>query len=284
LSAAWASVRGEIARPKAMTAGADAPRIGCYVRDMTRWRREGTWVATVLIGMCLTAAMLVQAATARPPTGSETRASTSAGTGSVVPLVVCRTTFAASPGKPVAFPSSTTLAVSTRLASSLAAYTDTQGYVTVIGLREWKCSANYGADGVGGVSISPKGSVAASGGEAIVARETSACAGCTAGQACALFPAAARAYRAIWGSPCPTHRPKQESIHALNTRVVAFTDPPYVKGDGVPSGGRFPANGVMTYVPGSHDGSYLETCTLPDNVRSTCTAILNDFVARYGGR
>jgi hypothetical protein len=40
----------------------------------------------------------------------------------------------------------------------------------------------------------------------------------------------------------------------------------------------------MTYVPGSNDGGYVETCTLPDNVHSTCTAILNDFVARYRHR
>jgi hypothetical protein len=238
-------------------------------------------VLTVLFGVCLTAVMLVQPATARPPVGAEARAGRSAAAGSVVPLIVCRTTFVAPPGKPAAFPSSTTLAASTPLANSLAAYTDTQGYMTVIGPRRWRCAANYGADGGGGVSVFPKGSLTASGGEAIVTHETSACVGCTAEQACALFPAAASAYRAIWGSPCPTHRPKQESIHRLSARVVTFEDPPSVKGDGVPSGGRFPANGVMTFVPSSHAGSYLETCTLPDNVRSTCRAVLNDFVARY---
>ena len=50
------------------------------------------------------------------------------------------------------------------------------------------------------------------------------------------------------------------------------------------SGRPFPANGVMTYIPGNNNGSYLETCTLPDNAHTTCTALLNDFVARYRDR
>lgn len=205
--------------------------------------------------------------------------------GAVVPLVVCHTSFGASPGpKPVVFPSSTTLAVATPLTSSLAAYTDTQGYMTVIGPRRWKCSASYGADGSGGVDVFPRGSTAMSTREGIFGSETSACYGCTVGQACALFPAAARANQTTYHAPCTAHRPTRESVSQLSATVVAFEDPPYVKGEGALSGGQFPANGVMTYVPQSYDGSYLETCTLPDNVHSTCTGILNDFVARYENR
>jgi Domain of unknown function (DUF4850) len=199
-----------------------------------------------------------------------------------VPLVVCRTRFAVSSApKRVAFPSLTRLRIATGLARSLAAYTDRQGYMTVVAPRHWKCSANYGADGSGGVSVYPRKSIAASKGEAVVGSETSACVGCALAQACVFFPAAARAYRSTFGSACPRRRPSREAVTRLSSTVVAFEDPPYVKGDGAPSGGRFPANGVMTYVPRSMEGSYLETCTLPETVHSTCTAILNDFVARY---
>jgi hypothetical protein len=180
----------------------------------------------------------------------------------------------------VIFPSTTTLAVPSALASSLAAYTDTQGYMTVIAPRGWRCSATYGADGSGGVRVEPRRSTR----EGVVAGETSACFGCTTGQACALFSAAARAYTAAYHGACPERRPPQESVYRLSATVVAFEDPPYVKGEGALSGGQFPANAVMTYVPRSNDGSYVETCTLPDNVHSTCTAILDDFVARYRNR
>jgi hypothetical protein len=37
-------------------------------------------------------------------------------------------------------------------------------------------------------------------------------------------------------------------------------------------------------VPVGSDGSYLETCTLPEVGHATCTTVLNDFVARYGRR
>jgi hypothetical protein len=243
----------------------------------------------VLVG-ALTGAVAVGAASATlshsagRSLGEMHRQARSAGAGSVVPLVVCRTSFGVTPPKRVVFPSSTTLAVTTPLARSLAAYTDTQGYMTVVGPRGWRCSASYGADGSGGVSVFPRGSVAASAGEAIVGSETSACFGCTTGQACALFPAAARAYRSAFGMACPVRRPRQERVDRLSSTVVAFEDPPYVKGDGVPSGGRFPADGVMTYIPRNYDGSYLETCALPADVHSTCTAVLNDFLARYRTR
>jgi len=119
--------------------------------------------------------------------------------------------------------------------------------------------------------------------EAVVARETSVCYGCTTGQACVFFQAAAKANEAAYHIPCDAHKPRQESVDQLSPTVVAFEDPPGVKGNGYPSGGQFPANGVMTYaLPTSQEGSYLETCTLPEIVHSTCTVILNDFVARYG--
>jgi hypothetical protein len=55
-------------------------------------------------------------------------------------------------------------------------------------------------------------------------------------------------------------------------------------GDGNPSGGEYSANGVMTFHSPNVDGSWVDTCTLPDSRHALCTAALNDFVARYGNR
>ena len=232
----------------------------------------------VVLGCWVVGVVLVQSALAHSQASAQASA-----VGSVVPLVVCPTSFGSPPLKRAAFPRLTTLAAATPLSTSLAAYTDTQGYMTVVGPRGWKCSASYGADGSGDVRVFPP-SAATPKQEGIVGSETSACYGCTTGQACALFPAAAKAYQSAYQGACPSHRPPRETTYRLSATVVAFEDPPYVKGEGALSGGPFPANGVMTYAPGNNNGSYLETCTLPDNVHTTCTAVLNDFVARYRDR
>jgi hypothetical protein len=201
-----------------------------------------------------------------------------------VPLVVCPTSFASSPPARRAMPGSAALSETAALADGLAVYTDTRGYLRLLAPRGWACSGRYGADGSGRLEAAPQNSRPAVRGEAVVASETSACYGCTTGQACVFFPAAARAYRSAYELPCPARRPARETVIPLSGTVVAFEDPPHVRGQGVPSGGLLPANGVMTYVAGGADGSFLETCTLPEAVRDTCTAILNDFVARYARR
>jgi hypothetical protein len=70
----------------------------------------------------------------------------------------------------------------------------------------------------------------------------------------------------------------------LSAGVVAFTDPPGVSGDANPSGGRYPASGVMTYHPGNPDGSWTETCTLPPADKSLCTVVLDYFLDSHQNR
>jgi hypothetical protein len=117
--------------------------------------------------------------------------------------------------------------------------------------------------------------------EAIVGLETSACQGCTNGQACPLFTAAASAFLNQIGHMCPDVRPPSESVYPISSGVVGFQDPPGVSGEGRPSGGQNPANGVMTYYPGNPQGSWLDTCTLPTGEKDRCTAALNVFVTGY---
>ncbi len=68
----------------------------------------------------------------------------------------------------------------------------------------------------------------------------------------------------------------------VSATVVDFEDPAGAKGTGEPSGGRDPANGVMTYSPAEGPGFYLDTCTLPQDEHATCTAVLNYFITLYG--
>jgi hypothetical protein len=177
------------------------------------------------------------------------------------------------------------------LGAELELYADEQGWMVLLAPRGWSCGAGYGADGSGGVAVFPAGEKLPSGrlpADSAVAEvsgsETSACSGCTLGQACALFGSAARDYHKYFGSACPVARPAGETVVQLNAGLVAFADPAGVSGDGFPSGGRYPANGVMTYNPRSPDGSWLETCTLPPADKSLCTAILNYFVNSYQNR
>lgn len=175
-------------------------------------------------------------------------------------------------------------------------YTDKWGTMRLIGPRHWSCQAAYGADGSGGVAVYPAGQPipsnwgagwklpSSSTVQAVIGNETSACTGCSEGQACPLFASAAKDFLDQIGRPCPATRPVAENVDRLSAGVVAFEDPPGVVGDGLPSGGSYSANGVMTYYPGNPSGSWLETCTLPSDQKDLCTATLNYFAGTYGTR
>jgi hypothetical protein len=161
--------------------------------------------------------------------------------------------------------------------------------------KGWSCAASYGADGSGGVVAYPRGErlprswaagwplARTSAAAAITGLESSACYGCTLAQACRLFLSAATAWRTAFGQPCPA-RPAAELVARIGAGIVTFEDPPGVKGDGLPSGGLYPANGVMTYHPRAPDGSWRETCTLPGSDKDECTAVLNAYLSWYGQR
>jgi hypothetical protein len=178
------------------------------------------------------------------------------------------------------------------MAAGLAVYADTQGKMELVGPRGWRCAAAYGADGSGGVVVYPPGTAAPRTPNAvwklgqttvmgIYGTESSACSTCTLSQACPLFPAAAKALRSYLGHGCAA-RPAAEIVTTLSSGIVSFEDPPGIHGDAMPSGGRYPANAVMTYHPGAQDGSWLDTCTLPSSDRAECTVALNSFIDWYG--
>jgi hypothetical protein len=85
------------------------------------------------------------------------------------------------------------------------------------------------------------------------------------------------------GKGCSTTRPARESATGASLIAEEFEDPPGVAGDGIPSGGQYPANGMLLYEPKStRPSASLATCALPQGQHDVCTAVLNHFVALYG--
>ena len=229
--------------------------------------------------------------TAPVPKGSN--GSPTADGSATLPLVTCPTTNAGSQSTPSPLPTTIALTVPKDLANQLAVYSDNAGMMQLIAPRGWECTASFGNDGTGGVDVYPAGGAipgdtpfTPSPAEAVVGSETSGCVSCTYGQACPLFAAAAAAIQSQTGVSCAAYSlPSGESMEQISPSVVGFEDLPNVAGDGIPSGGPYPANGVMTYYPtteSGHDGSWLDTCTLPYNQSQLCTVALNAFVQMYG--
>jgi ABC-type lipoprotein export system ATPase subunit len=206
-----------------------------------------------------------------------------------VPVVACPTTWGITPGPaPKTLPSSITLSLPPSLVGEVTDYSDQMKIMQVIGPKDWQCAASYGADGGGGLQVYSPNEEAPSGSafsnqsaEAVEGHETSVGLLNRLEQACPLFPSAAVALESEYQLSCSETKPAEEQSTQLSSTVVEFEDPPGVVGDGDPSGGPYPANGVMIYIPGSDNGSWTETCTLPASEHSLCTLSLNQFVSSY---
>jgi hypothetical protein len=154
--------------------------------------------------------------------------------------------------------------------------------------------ATYGADGSGGIALyAPGGTVPSSSSEpgplyppssdeAITGFETGGSPVQAAAQACPYFPMAAAATQSDLGHGCSAP-PRAESVSQISSNVVEFEDPPGVKGGGNPSGGPYPAHGVVTYSATTQPGTYVGNCTLPPSQHDVCAAVLKYFASLYGG-
>ncbi len=272
--------------------------------------RRGRLIAVVLLAGASSMLLAGCGAPAVPP-GSPSSATGAAGPGTAgpspgtgalpgpatanLPVVSCPTSIAvALPGPAVSLPPSRPVAVPQALAARLSVYADDQGRMELVGPRGWHCTAFYGADGSGGVAVYPPGQrlprwwtagwglARGSAAAAVAGLESSACYTCTLAQACRLFPTAATTLHSYLGrQTCPA-RPAAEKVTPIGPGIMGFQDPPGTTGDGLPSGGRYPANGVLTYHPHAAAGSWLETCTLPGSDTAACTAILDTFLSWYG--
>ncbi len=209
--------------------------------------------------------------------------------------VVCPTTYGIQPTGTPSLPSTVAESIPSSLVDQIAVYTDAQGQMQILAPTGWACAATIGADGSSDLAAYPQGQPepTTSGatpdtGEQVVGGQTSACASCLYAQTTPLFTAAASQCAVDYaGTPSVCPGPYAgESSEQIGDGIVGFLDPPGVKGSGAGSGGPYPANGVVTFHPGTagRSGSYIETCTLPSNRHSLCTATLDDFVEAYGTR
>jgi hypothetical protein len=188
----------------------------------------------------------------------------------------------------VPLPASARVDLPPSVATKVAVYSDTSDIMMLLAPKGWSCSASYGADGSGGVTVMPPGETLPAAGlkphssdQAITGSETGGSPVQAAAQACSFFPAAATATETYLEKGC-SPRPSSEIVDPISTSVVDFEDPSGIKGTGVPSGGQNPANGAMAYSPDVEPGFYIETCTLPNDAHDVCTAALNYFIARFG--
>jgi hypothetical protein len=160
------------------------------------------------------------------------------------------------------------------MASRLAVYTT--GGSSVLAPRSWKCVGAIGADGSETINIAPPVTSPDSG-QGVRVIVIPACQGCIAGLVCPFFPDVLKDWP---GMDCKKPPPKELVMHP-NPTTVFFEDPPGVTGTGDPSGGSFPANGVVIFNGSSGRGlgsAAQATCTLPESDHALCTVVLNDFL------
>lgn len=209
--------------------------------------------------------------------------------GVTVPVVACPTTRGVPGHPPAKYKRQITISEPADIAQKLEYYSDNDRNLTpILAPRGWKCQVQIGADGSASITIHPPGTTTSSK-TAITAQSMGACQGCVWGLVCDLIPGAAKQVGADQPA-CPTTRPKKELVKFERGRpnatgpvqdVVVFQDPAGVKGDGVPSGGKDPANGALLYDWNKHDGgaASLETCTLPAVQFQECAASASNFGA-----
>jgi len=156
------------------------------------------------------------------------------------------------------------------------------GSISVLAPRMWKCDATIGADGSEAMKVIPQttGPAPSKLGQAVNVEAIPACQGCIAALVCPLFPSVLRSWPEL---ACEKSPPKELVMHP-NATTAFFEDPPGVSGVGDPSGGAYPANGVLIYSGTSENGAAGSaakmTCTLPESDHALCTVVLNDFLRK----
>jgi hypothetical protein len=255
---------------------------------MARRSREGDMmrktalvaVAVVVVAALAGGVLLVRHA--KPPAPSQAAAAPGR-----IPVVGCPARYGLEGRPPTHFPATESALLPPALDSKLAYYSDQARSVRpILGPRGWSCVVAVGADESVSIQIYPPGG-SASGFQGVDARDDAPCVGCMFGDACPMIPHAAAElrYPAI---PCQSALSTRETVTwVVGSRaysragddVVSVTDPPGVKGYGIPSGGPFYARGLVlfTWSPGANSNVSVINCALPTEDSMLCAAILNVF-------
>ncbi len=221
------------------------------------------------------------------PLNAETPAATT------LPVVVCPTIHG-SDWEPRTIPTTRASNVPADLSRRFSVYSDDQDEVSLLAPRGWTCQASIGADGNDYLWAYPRGEVRSrltrvykwpNAAQAVTADLLPVCEGCVLEQACPFFPKAEQDLVVSYGTGfhCP-HRPPGQDVERVTSTAVAFADPPGKKGTGNPSGGEYPADGVVTFKEQSGTniyGSSMETCTLPLKDQAICVVVRNVFIALW---
>jgi hypothetical protein len=206
-----------------------------------------------------------------------------------LPVARCPTSYGIPATRHVHLPRFARAQVSPSLARSVSVFTDGLGTLDVLAPTGWGCTALDGVAGSSSLVVYPPGSPRPSWGDVtavkagVVASQTGSCGGCSLETACALFPAAAHDYEAIYKYPCRGVAARGELRTDQSATTVLFIDPPQVLGAGRPSGGANAAYGAMLWhLPHArHPAAWLHTCTLPVEDRVLCVLSVRAFLSRH---
>jgi hypothetical protein len=194
-----------------------------------------------------------------------------------VSVRVCPTSYG-STAETVKLPRFRGVVIPRWMAGQVSLYTDPSDRVELLAPNGWRCSAVYGADGGGGISVYPAGLTKGADAQGISLSANPACEFCRLSMACPYFAEARREWRQTYEGTCSGPPPRREIVRPVSTTLVEITDPPGVKGANLPSGGDYVAYGNAAFfsraTAAGAFGSYISTCTMPTGNADFCKAIL----------
>jgi len=208
----------------------------------------------------------------------------------VLPVVPCPTSYGVASSSQPYIPNQLPATGSVR---GLSFYSN--GSLTVLAPQGWVCGALDAADGGQVLDAYPPGhpdyatQLAPAGSELVQLDVDYTGHGPGAMLICPLFPGSPAVTFLQGARPCAT-LPSAETTSDVTKDIVAFRDPPGVKGTGAGSGGALESSGDAVYPrvgtedpPGGVTVAVL-SCTLPSGMTDLCSAVESDFLVRNAPR
>jgi hypothetical protein len=252
--------------------------MGCKSRP-----RRGAGVCVVLLGLCMLVVGCGGGST------SSSKGHSQPGGFAELPTHRCTTSAAIRDFPVTPPPASLKLPIPASLASDLVVYADSAGTI-LPAPKDWRCQAAIGTDGTENMAVYPGNGVnplalhPGNASQGVTLTVVTGCQGCVADMVCALFPDAkiVHEYSDI-NTSCTTPNPAAQELSPISPSTVAFKDPPGVRGQGAPSGGRAPAFGIVKLRDVPYSSSNAEaaqvTCAISTEAGDQCSAITSTALA-----